>query len=314
MRLKVFFVLMILVLVGLTSTKYICIQSDIHSEGKEESRIFDEIEGLTFPNMIFAGYVGGNVTNPSVKVGQLQDAAYKYTETDVVVYEYGVEIDEHVTIVVLDDGLTEEEWLALEQNPEANVDVVGVVTKDSNGTIQYITSPNNSLLDDMEEHEHGFAVISMIAAIARECEVILIDILRGDDTIGFRYNDSDIWSWINNNQVSKDIDIVSYSAYVKDDYTQGTNISQTWDSLLEKDVILLNAAGNFFSYNNTAINTAFPFNSYHTQWYSVGSIDHETRAFKSTKDGVSWFSSWYESYIEGNHIVNWFSLEMVFLF
>jgi hypothetical protein len=257
------------------------------------------------PSFFKTGNIGAEVPNPSVNVGQLQDKAYTYTGADCVVYDYGIEIDDYVTIVIIDDGLTELEWKALEQNPEANVDIVGFLTKDSDEDIQYITSPTDQLLDDQEEHEHGFAVVSMIAAVAREVKVIFVDLLCDDDPIGFMFDDTDIWTWIDNNQASKDIDIVSCSYFVRDDYTEGTTLHQTWNSLINKGVILLSGAGNYFSYNNTRGIIANPFHSYYTEWYSVGSIDHETRWGGSVKGQKSYLSSWYEAYTEGNHIVNW---------
>ncbi|MHA1346274.1 MAG: S8/S53 family peptidase [Candidatus Heimdallarchaeaceae archaeon] len=277
-------VLCLLILVGFTPFKYTIVIS---------------------PSFFKTGNIGADVTNPSVNVGQLQDNAYTYTGADIVVYDYSINIDDYVTIVVIDDGLTELEWKALEQNPEANVDIVGFLTKDSEDDIQYITNPTDQLLDDQEEHEHGFAVVSMIAAVAREAKVIFVDLKYDDEPIGFEYDDTDIWTWIDNNQASKDIDIVSCSYFVRDDYTEGTSLHQTWNSLTSKGVILLSSSGNYFSYNNSIGEVAFPFHSYYSEWYSVGSIDHETRWGGSVKGQKSYISSWYDASTEGNHIVNW---------
>ena len=145
----------------------------------------------------------------------------------------------------------------------------------------------------------------MLAAIAREAKVIFVDIKYGDDMIGFTFTDPDIWTWIDNNQASKDIDIVSCSWYLKDDYTTGTSLHQTWNSLINKGVILLTCSGNYGTYNNTLGSNSFPFNSYYSEWYSVGSIDHETRWDGSVKGQKTDFSSWFEANTTGNHIVNW---------
>lgn len=258
-----------------------------------------------------SGLIGDPVINPSVKVGNLQDAAYKYTETDVVVYEYGVSIDDDVTIVVIDDGLTEAEWKALEQNPEANVDIVGFLTKDFReyNEIKYITNPNDPFLDSQEFHGHGFAVISVLASIARNVEVIFIDLYLEDtqeeiyDPYGFDYGEYKIWEWIDNNQASKDIDIINWSWVSRESFAD-TAIHQKWASLINKDVILLTAAGNFWKYLNERWDFFYKFQSYYSEWYAVGSINHETRS-ASWIHHKSWFSAWYEDNTSANQIVNW---------
>ncbi len=68
--------------------------------------------------------------------------------------------------------------------------------------------------------------------------------------------------------------------------------------------IMLTAAGNYWSYLNYWGPNSFKYQSYYSEWYSVGSINHETRV-SQYKDARSVFSSWYEDYTEGNHIVNW---------
>jgi len=108
------------------------------------------------------GTVGDSVPNPSTKVGQLKDKAYTYTGADIVVNDYDVHIDDYVTIVVIDNGLTDEEWKALEQNPEANVDIIGFLTEAEDGSTKYITNPDDPYLDDQvmhgENHDFWFLV------------------------------------------------------------------------------------------------------------------------------------------------------------
>ncbi|MHA1401648.1 MAG: S8 family serine peptidase [Candidatus Heimdallarchaeaceae archaeon] len=251
------------------------------------------------------GTVGDSVPNPSTKVGQLQDKAYTYTGADIVVNDYDVHIDDYVTIVVIDNGLTDEEWKALEQNPEANVDIIGFLTEAEDGSTKYITNPDDPYLDDQVMHGHGFAVISALAAIARDVKVIFVDIDELDyDPYGFEYGEYKIWEWIDNNQESKDIDIISWSMHYNLDFTTSSFL-QKWDSLISKDVIMITGAGKFGNYLNVDRGIAYKYQSYYTEWYAVGSIDHETRSYGSTKNQKSWFSPWYESYTAGNHIINW---------
>ncbi|MCE7737961.1 MAG: S8 family serine peptidase [Candidatus Heimdallarchaeota archaeon] len=258
------------------------------------------------------GAIGDPVINPAVKVGNLQDAAYKYTETDVIVYEHGVTIDDYVTVVIIDDGLTDLEWKALEQNPEANVDIVGFLTNDFRcyNEIKFITNPNDPFLDNQVFHGHGFAVISVLASIARDVKVIFIDLYVENeeeelyDPYGFTYGQYEIWEWIDDNQASKDIDIVSWSWVSRIDFTEDTTIHQKWASLITKNVMLLTAAGNYYNYLNYRWGYNYMYQSYYSEWYAVGSIDHEDRS-DSWIHHKSWFSSWYKSYTTGNHIVNW---------
>lgn len=260
---------------------------------------------IILPKELMLGQIGSAVPNPSVNVGDLQDKAYTYTGADIVVHDYEIHIDDYVTIVVIDDGLTSTEWKALEQNPEANVDIVGFLTETSSGSIKYITSPNDDYLDDQIVHEHGFAVISMIAAVARDVEVIFVDLdYLGFDPYGFEYGEYKIWDWINTNQAAKDIDIISWSMHHYVDF-KTSSILQKWTSLKNKGVIMLTGAGKYGNYLNVDRGISYKYQSYYTDWYAIGSIDHETRSYGSTKNQRSWFSPWYESYTTGNHIINW---------
>ena len=252
---------------------------------------------------VLNGTIGSTVPNPAIKVGQLQDTAYTYTGADCVVNDYGVHIDDHVTIVVIDDGLTELEWKALEQNPEATVNIIGFLTNCTNNVTKYITNPNDAFLDNQVEHGHGFEVISVLAAVARDIKVIFVDLQYGTDPFGFEYGDYKIWEWIDNNQATYDIDIISWSCVSRRNFTNSA-IEQKWDSLLKKNVMLLTAAGNFGNAGNRLGDYYYMYQSWYTEWYAIGSIDHEDRD-GSWKGYKSWFSSWYECYTEGNHIVNW---------
>jgi len=255
-----------------------------------------------------AGDMDDPVPNPAVNVGNLQDGAYTYTGADIVVYDYGIHIDSYVTVVVIDDGLLKNEWKALEQNPEANVNIIGFVTNFTYGgenCTEYITNPNDSLLEYQEEHGHGYAVISALAAVARDVKVIFIDLKIKNDIYGFEYGDYKIWDWIDNNQASKDIDIISWSWVMRENFTENTSIHQKWASLLDKNVIMLTAAGNYYTYLNARWGHEYKYQSYYSEWYSVGSINHETKGNYEYKDYKSAFSAWYEASTEGNHIVNW---------
>ncbi len=261
--------------------------------------------------VLLDGRVGSEVPNPSVNVGQLQDSAYTYTGADIVVYDYGITIDDYVTVVIIDDGLTEEEWEELEQNSEATVDIIGFLTEESTGLVKYITDSNDPYLDTQRFHGHGFKVISVLATIAREVKVIFVDIqvvpFSGTpDPYGFEFGEDKIWEWINFNQATYDIDIISWSWSKPNDFKSSTTQAY-FDSLKNKGVIMISSAGNAGNYLNTISDTPNKYPQYYTDWYTVGSIDHETRSdgSGSTKGQRSYFSSWFESYTSGNHIVNW---------
>ncbi|MCE7739020.1 MAG: S8/S53 family peptidase [Candidatus Heimdallarchaeota archaeon] len=249
------------------------------------------------------------VPNPSVKVGQLQDNAYTYTGADIVVHDYGITIDNYVTVVVIDTGLSDIQWKALEQNPEANVDIIGFLTETSSGLVKYITDPDDPYLDDQTVHYHGFAVISVLATIARSVKVIFVDLNNfGLEPYGFEYGEDKIWEWIDFHQASKDIDIVSWSWSIDYDFKSSTT-QNYFDSLVNKGVIMISSAGNRGNYRNTDIeeDISYMYPQFYTDWYTIGSIDHETRSdgSGSTKGQKSAKSSWIESSTGGNHIVNW---------
>ena len=71
---------------------------------------------------------------------------------------------------------------------------------------------------------------------------------------------------------------------------------------------MLASAGSQGNYKNLYLYYYSMYPQYYSEWYSVGSIDHETRTTgspSSSKDDLSDFSSWYENTETGNHIVNW---------
>lgn len=70
---------------------------------------------------------------------------------------------------------------------------------------------------------------------------------------------------------------------------------------------LKNDGGNGGSYLNyeSEIEEYVMYNQYYTDWYTIGSIDHENRQGESIKNQKTDFSSWFENYTAGNHIVNW---------
>ncbi|MCE7743359.1 MAG: S8/S53 family peptidase [Candidatus Heimdallarchaeota archaeon] len=261
--------------------------------------------------ILINGVPGYTVPNPSVKVGELQDTSYTYTGADCVVYDYGVEIDDYVTIVVIDTGLVEEDWKELEQNSITNVDIVGFLTEDDESNIKWITDPEDSYLDDQVFFIHGLTVISAIAAIARDVKVIFVDIQMSNlfktDPYGFEFDDYKLWEWLDDNQASKDIDIITCSLSKSQDFAT-SQILQKWDDLLSKDVIMVASAGNKGNYMNQANSIEYKYPQYYSHWYCIGSIDHETRTTGtplSTKNGRSSFSSWFTTNVSGNHIVNW---------
>jgi len=266
---------------------------------------------VIYEDILVNGIPGTTVPNPSVKVGELQDTAYTYTGADCVVHDYGVHIDDYVTIVVIDTGLFENDWKELEQNSITNVDIVGFLTKDDESNIKWITDPEDPYLDDQKFGIHGLTVISAMAAIARDVKVIFVDIQFSDlyrtDPYGFELEDYKLWEWLDDNQASKDIDIITCSLCKFQDFTT-SSILQKWDSLISKDVIMVAAAGNGGKHMNLVNNKEYKYPQYYSQWYCIGSIDHETRTSgspPSTKNGRSSFSSWFTTNVSGNHIVNW---------
>ncbi|MHA1346298.1 MAG: S8 family serine peptidase [Candidatus Heimdallarchaeaceae archaeon] len=115
---------------------------------------------------------------------------------------------------------------------------------------------------------------------------------------------------MDDNQASKDIDIISWSWSRDIDFNSSTTQAY-FDSLVNKGVIMISSAGNRGNYNNfnQGTGTFEKCPQYYTDWYTIGSIDHETRSdgSGSTKGQKSYFSSWFESTTTGNNIVNWLS-------
>lgn len=254
------------------------------------------------------------VLNPGVNVGNLQDSSYTYTGADIVVYELGIHPDKYVTVVVIDDGLFSRDWIELEQNPEANVDVIGFLTKTETGVIEFIDDPNNPYLEGQVWHSHGFATTSVVGTIARGVKVIFVDMqmggFLGSDPYGFYEGDIELWQWLDDNQATYDIDIITWSQTSVTDIVYYTpQIANKWNSLINKEVIMINSAGNGHNdvgtYRNFDGSDYSMYPSYYTQWYSIGSIDHDTIYGQSVKHQRSEFSSWYESSETGNHILNW---------
>jgi hypothetical protein len=257
---------------------------------------------------VLDGTVGDAVPNPSVNVGQLQDGAYTYTGADIVVYDYGIHIDDYVTIVIIDDGLRPEEWKALEQNPEANVDIIGFVTETSEGVIKYITDSDDEFIANQVAWGHGFAVISALATVARDVKVIFADMkLYSAEAFGFEELEYSLWKWIDDNQAARDIDIVSLS-YSTNITFNTQPIRNRWKNLNNDDVILISSAGNYGTYynENGTTDEYWRYPQYYKRWYCVGSIDHETRSVdNSTKNQKTYYSAWYKDTTVNNNIVNW---------
>jgi len=259
-------------------------------------------------NTIANGTIGELVPNWSTNIGQLQDKAYTYTGVDIVVHDYGVHIDNDVTIVVIDSGLKSEAWKALEENSIANVDVIGFLTLDSDGTtVKWITNRDAPYLDGQTYGVHGLQVVSVLASIARDVNVIFIDLLRGYESYGFDIHDEELWEWIDDNQATYGIDVINYS-YSDRVEELNSNIYLIWDSLVSKNVMMLTSAGLYGTHLDFDGARYYKYPAYYTQWYCVGSIDHETRLTGdplSTKNSKSSFSSWFDDDVEDNDIVNW---------
>jgi len=260
--------------------------------------------------LLFDGSCGSDVTNTSSKIGNLQDTAYTYTGVDCVVYDYGIVPDDDVTIVVIDQGLSGDGWEYLEDNAVATIEIIGFLTKDENDTLKWITDPTDSYLDDQIYTNHGLMVCSVLASIARDVKIIFIDLDYSNDPYGFELDDYSLWEWIEDYQSTYDIDIISTSCSWHVDFMSQA-IEQIWDNLISNGVVMLSSAGNAGNYLNYVYWDPSCYPQYYSQWYCVGSVDHETREntshpdIDSDKDSVSSFSSWYENNETGNHIVNW---------
>jgi subtilase family serine protease len=130
----------------------------------------------------------------------------------------------------------------------------------------------------------------------------------GWENFGFVDLEYALWDWIDDNQISRDIDIVSLSSSTNVSFNT-QSIKMKWKSLTTKNVMMISSAGNFGRYLNENGTTEeyWRYPQYYTKWYAVGSIDHETRSdgSGSTKNERSDFSAWYRDYTIGNHIVNW---------
>lgn len=192
-------------------------------------------------NLINNGRKGYQVTNPAVKVGNLQDNSYTYTGADIVVYELGIHIDNYVTVVVIDDGLRGVDWKALEQNPEANVNIIGFLTKTAAGLVKWIDDPDDQYLEAQEHWSHGFATTSVVGTIARNVKVIFVDMqiidFFGQDPYGFYEGDIELWEWLDNYQSVFDIDIITWSQVTSTDIVDDTpQIADKWNNMITMEL------------------------------------------------------------------------------
>ena len=179
------------------------------------------------------------------------------------------------TILVIDRGLSINQWLAIENtsNPGGMyLDIVKFVTKDSNGDYREI---GGSGVDDLSAYtdadlnyvpgqDHGINVLGMIATIARKAKVVFVDALDA----GFDLYDIDLWRWIENNYSQLNVRIITTS--LAQFITVDQDIENIVSTLYANNVFMIAASGNTGDIMET---NQFP--NYLQEVYSVGSIDHK---------------------------------------
>lgn len=265
---------------------------------------------------LFIGVPNEDVSNTPYKIGQLQDTAYTYTGADIVVYDYGVTMDDQVTAVVIGTGLKQSHWLELESCFEMDLHILGVLTKYNEAPL-FISQDDYYLLDFTYPQLHTMEVISVIGTIARGINVIVVDLkMSENEPIGFSYGETAIWQWLVTNHAQYDIDIVVWSMVNWIDFITPT-IKNLWSDLIANDVMLITGAGNHDSYENydSSIGKKMRYQSSYSEWYSIGSIDHEdrdgiyasVRGERTRSSRTGWGSSWYYANTSHNQVVNWLS-------
>ncbi len=181
------------------------------------------------------------------------------------------------TTVIMDTGLTSQDWFYLEENNL--VDIIRYQTVingveygiGEEGRDCYITIDCASPILERQGIKpiHGSLVTSAFGTIAKGAPVIFMDFLFGTSFgYGF-YDDQKPWQWILDNIDTYQIKVLSISLGVPDDPIP--QVVELIEKIADAGVTIIGAIGN------DGQNRGLFFPVSHGRVFGVGSIDHENR-------------------------------------
>ncbi len=239
------------------------------------------------------GYVGTAANSQTVL--SCNDEALVFVECQGWQLHIPSDYDYRGTVVVIDDGLSIDQWKKLENGYFGfQVDIVRYVTPDVNGfPISFgdygddsLTGLDNSDLGYFSPNgvgqDHGFAVISALATIVPNVKIIFVNAqIRYGEIVGEGFQidrDVGIWTWLRDNANVFDIDVITISL---NSGTSNAVVSSRIEDLYAKGIFMISSIGNEGIYQGNV----FP--QSHSKIYAVGSVDHEDRGTTSDPDKYS---------------------------
>ncbi len=249
------------------------------------------------------GKPGGQQTTQLSSVMSCSDPALKYIDCDDYfrIYGYGRPPG---TVVIMDSGLTVNQWKYLESNDI--VDIIGYwVPDDPNdeysspriisgvgiGDDSLSGIDNSDLMHDPDDLTHGFAMAFALGTIARNVRVLFVNVkFPGNDDRGFAIDkNNNLWGWIKYRVDTLDIRVISmslgggrFNTLVESEINQ---IRHNTGNRRDHEVALVSGLQN-----SKGADQYYPYR-YH-EVFGVSSVDHENRG---GWDGVFWDSDYYSS-------------------
>ncbi len=208
------------------------------------------------------------------------------------------------SIVVMDDGLTVNQWKTLEKARTNGyfVDIVKYVTLDDNGNVRFFGSKGVDDLTSVTDYDlggrgmlvtHTYDVISSLMTIAREVDVIVIDIAvptnqTSNDDGGFDVLDERAWDWIIDNMDGYGIKVINFSLKTPYLSYNARFINRKITTLYLNNVYIAAGIGNSGDQNQN-----FPIVNDYVR--AIGSIDHEDRGGWAKDAGITYWDPKYYS-------------------
>ncbi len=266
---------------------------NIDVESKDDESVYE------FP--LAAGFLLSPA--PSWDVENCADPALSFIGCNLWLERTPVDKNYFGTTVILDSGLTVEEYKNLEKyiyntGKPFSLDIIKFLTFDkiTNKIIEYGNYGKDSLsgIDDRDLggslkygwlSTHGYRVAMAYASIIRGGNIIFVDIDLSDDH-GFEalHKQTLLWNWLDRNIARYQIKTISMSFVAGVPMSQvSSNVTSKIQSIYNKGVMLIAASGNDGQYRPDY----FPAN--HPLIYRIGSVDHENRGGDRTVLLWGWY-------------------------
>ncbi len=251
------------------------------------------------------GQVLGYVGTPADYYDALEcvDAAQVFIDCGGWTLHRPTNYDYKGTVVVIDDGLSIDQWKKLESGYYGfSVDIVRYLTPEGNipqgkpkdnigdyGQDDLAGYTNDDLGYDYPggiAQDHGVAVISALASIIPNVKIIFVNAMMQYNIsgnliydIGFPINKHvSLWEWIRDNVENFDIDIVTASL---NSGVANSIVPSRINQIYDKGVFMISSIGNSGIYEGNQ----FP--QSHSKVYAIGSLDHENRGTNQDPDRYS---------------------------